>query len=202
MSGSAEAAPTALRQSAAYKQGVRMTGSSVRIRAARDTERPRVVELTKRAYGEYAAIMEPSAWRALQGAIQSSLDDDTGVTRLVAELEGVVVGSAALYAPGAEAYGSLASRLPWPAVRLVAVDPAARGRGIAHLLVMECARRAQEAGANDLGLHTSQSMQAAKQLYQRMGFVRDPERDFHPPGAELVEGYRLSLGDPAPDPEY
>jgi ribosomal protein S18 acetylase RimI-like enzyme len=49
-----------------------------------------------------------------------------------------------------------------------------------------------------LGLHTSRSMRAAVRLYERMGFVRDPEHDFHPPGAELVEGYLLRLNDPAP----
>ncbi|MEO6528074.1 MAG: GNAT family N-acetyltransferase [Gemmatimonadaceae bacterium] len=178
------------------------TGSTVRIRAARAEELPRIAELTKRAYGEYATTMEPSAWRALEAAMHSALAHDSGVTRLVAELDGDVVGSAALYAPDIEAYDGLASRLPWPEVRLVAVDPAARGRGIAHLLVMECARRAQETGASDLGLHTSHSMRTAKQLYERLGFVRDPERDFHPPGAELVEGYRLSLDDPAPDSEH
>ena len=179
-----------------------MTGSSVRIRTARAGERALIADLTRLAYSEYAVSMEPSAWKALQGAIETSLADDTDVTRLVAELDGVVVGSAALYAPNADAYGSLASRAPWPEVRLVAVDPSARGHGIARLLVMECARRAQESGARDLGLHTSRSMSTAKQLYQRMGFVRDPEHDFHPPGAELVEGFRLPLDDPAPISEY
>jgi hypothetical protein len=41
-------------------------------------------------------------------------------------------------------------------------------------------------------------MRAALRLYERMGFVRDPERDFQPPGAELVEGFLLRLDDVAP----
>jgi ribosomal protein S18 acetylase RimI-like enzyme len=179
-----------------------VTPSSVRIRPARAGDHDRIVALTRRAYGEYAAVMAPSAWRALHDAIETSLTDDTGVTRLVAELDGVVVGSAALYEPGTDAYRGLASRAPWPEVRLVAVDPAARGNGIARLLVLECARRAQESGASDLGLHTSRSMRVAKHLYERMGFVRHPESDFQPPGAELVEGYRLPLGEPAPPSEH
>jgi hypothetical protein len=44
-------------------------------------------------------------------------------------------------------------------------------------------------------------MRAAARLYERMGFVRDPERDFQPPGAELVEGYLLRLEDVAPSSE-
>ncbi|HEY6829431.1 MAG TPA: GNAT family N-acetyltransferase, partial [Gemmatimonadaceae bacterium] len=76
---------------------------------------------------------------------------------------------------------------------LVAVAPEARGRGIARALVEECIRRARVQGAKEVGLHTSRSMRAAMAMYADLGFVRAPERDFQPPGAELVEGYRLRL---------
>jgi GNAT superfamily N-acetyltransferase len=172
--------------------------SSIVVRAARPGEHERIARHTLQAYREYASVMEPSAWAALEQAVHASLADDAGVTRIVAEQEGAIVGSAALYAPDAAAYGALASPTSWPEVRLVAVAPTARGRGIARALVEECIRRARLAGATKLGLHTSRSMRAAIQLYERMGFVRDPEHDFHPPGAELVEGYLLRLDDPAP----
>jgi ribosomal protein S18 acetylase RimI-like enzyme len=61
----------------------------------------------------------------------------------------------------------------------------------------ECVRRARAAGATELGLHTSRSMRVAMRMYERMGFVRAPEYDFQPPGAELVEAYRLTLDDGA-----
>jgi GNAT superfamily N-acetyltransferase len=171
------------------------------VRTARPDERDVIARLTRDAYAEYARVMEPSAWAALDAAVESSLADDTDVTRIVAERDGTIVGSAALYAPDAAAYGNLASAAPWPEVRLVAVSPSARGRGVARALVEECARRARQNGAIALGLHTSRSMRAAKRLYEQLGFVRDPEHDFHPPGAELVEGYLLRLDDPAPHQE-
>ena len=171
------------------------------VRAARPAEHERIARLTLQAYAEYASVMEPSAWAALEQAVRASLADDTGVTRLVAEDAGTIVGSAALYAPDSAAYGSLASPTSWPEVRLVAVAPHARGNGIARALVEECIRRARLARATVLGLHTSRSMRAAITLYERMGFVRDPEHDFHPPGAELVEGYLLRLDEPASHPE-
>jgi predicted N-acetyltransferase YhbS len=93
------------------------------IRAARPTDRGAIARLTLAAYREYATIMEPSAWRALDDAIRASLVNDEGVTRLVAELDGEIVGSAALYAPTSAPYGSLASAASWPEVRLVAVAP-------------------------------------------------------------------------------
>ena len=174
---------------------------TLEIRTARSADRGAIARLTLAAYREYATIMEPDAWAALDQAIRVSLADDTDVTRLVAELDGAIVGSAALYAPDAAAYGSLASATPWPEVRLVAVSPSARGRGVARALVEECITRARTAGASALGLHTSRSMRAAMRLYERLGFVRDPDHDFHPPGAELVEGYLLRLDDPAPHQE-
>ena len=176
--------------------------STVLIRDARPDEHVRIVELTMASYGEYATVMTPGSWTSLEGALRQSLADTAGVTRIVVELDGIIVGSAALYDPGVDAYGSLASSAHWPEVRLVAVAPSARGHGIARALVSECVRRAKSAGATKLGLHTSRSMSAAIRLYERMGFVRDPARDFRPPGAELVEGFRLDLVDHAPTTEH
>jgi GNAT superfamily N-acetyltransferase len=168
------------------------------VRPATPADRGTIARLTLGAYREYASVMEPAAWSALDGAVRASLTDDTAVTRLVAELDGAIVGSAALYAPDSTAYGDLAALAPWPEVRLVAVDPKARGRGVARALVEECIRRARASGATALGLHSSRRMRSALRLYERMGFVRDPERDFQPPGAELVEGFLLRLDDVAP----
>jgi hypothetical protein len=41
-------------------------------------------------------------------------------------------------------------------------------------------------------------MQVAKQMYERMGFQRVPEIDFHPAPGFVIMGYRLPLTDPAP----
>jgi len=154
-----------------------------------------------RTYAEYSQVMTPGAWAALEEALRRSLADDTGVARIVAELDDRIVGSVALYDPGHAQYTGLDSAASWPEVRLVAVDPDVRGRGVARALVLECVRRARAAGATTLGLHTSQSMHTAQRLYERLGFVRDPDHDFQPPGAELVAGYRLPLDDPALHPE-
>jgi GNAT superfamily N-acetyltransferase len=113
--------------------------------------------------------------------------------RLVALDGDAVAGTVLLYPPAADAYGGAAERTPWPEVRLLAVPPERRGTGVGQLLMDECVRRARAAGATTLGLHTSRSLAAAVRMYQRMGFVRAPEHDFQPPGAEVVEAYRLEL---------
>ena len=179
--------------------GVAMTrvpdhsSSVIIIRDASDNERETIRELTLRAYAEYAEIMKPESWLALSQALHDALASDAPVERIVADDDGRIVGSAMLYAPETNAYGALASRSAAPEIRLVAVAPEARGRGIAKALVDECIRRARTQGAREVGLHTSRSMSAAMAMYANLGFVRAPERDFQPPGAELVEGYRLLL---------
>src|SRR5690349_7503977 len=163
------------------------------IRDARADERSAIRELTLRAYGEYATVMDSVTWAGLEGAIHAALDSDAPAERIVADDHGTLIGSVMLYPPAAKAYGDMLAELSWPEVRLVSVAPEARGRGVARALMEECMRRAKNAGAKAIGLHTSRSMQAAMQMYERMGFVRVPEHDHQPPGAELVEAYRLEF---------
>ena len=167
--------------------------SGIVVREARLDERDLLRDLTLRAYGEYARVMDPEAWAALEQAVRAALASDLGARRLVAERAGAVVGSVMLFPPATNAYGEFGGEAGWPELRLLAVEPSARGTGVAERLVRECARLARELGARELGLHTSSSMAAARRLYERLGFERAPERDFRPPGAEVVEGYRLRL---------
>ena len=163
------------------------------VRDARPDELPAIAALTLAAYAEYAVLMEPGAWRGLDGAVRGALAAGGVAERIVAERDGRLVGSVMLFPAAADAYGDLASAARWPELRLLAVAPEARAAGVGRLLVDECIRRARAAGASALGLHTSASMRAARALYLRMGFVRVPEDDFRPEGAELVEAYRLPL---------
>ena len=163
------------------------------VREARAEEAPAIEALTLAAYAEYATIMDAGAWQGLDAAVRAGLASAGEAERLVAERGGRLVGSVMLFPARADAYGGLAARAGWPELRLLAVAPEARAAGVGRLLVEACIRRARAAGARELGLHTSISMRAARALYLRMGFVRAPEFDFRPEGAELVEAYRLPL---------
>jgi GNAT superfamily N-acetyltransferase len=169
-----------------------MDAADLVIRDARADERDAIRALTLQAYEQYASIMEPDAWAGLAGAIDAGLEAG-GADRIVAERGGRLLGSVALFPPAADAYSGETGPASWPELRLLAVAPEARGSGVGQALVEECARRARRMGALELGLHSSRSMAAAIRMYRRMGFVRAPDYDFQPPGAELVEGYRLPL---------
>ena len=88
--------------------------------------------------------------------------------------------------------------LTWPEVRLLAVAPVARGHGIGAALIRECVKRARQSGAEAITLHTTDMMQVAMGLYERMGFARAPELDFRPGPGITVKGYRFDLNEAKP----
>lgn len=63
---------------------------------------------------------------------------------------------------------------------MLAVAPAARGRGIGEALTRAVLDRAAQLGLRGITLSTSQDMTAAHRLYERLGFRRTPDRDWKP----------------------
>jgi ribosomal protein S18 acetylase RimI-like enzyme len=78
-------------------------------------------------------------------------------------------------------------------IRMLAVDPSAQGRGIGGSLLEACIARASELGRTALFLHSTPWMTAAHQLYKRAGFVRVPNRDWHPVPEVPLLAFRLEL---------
>lgn len=172
---------------------------AVRLRDAAPSDLAAIRALTRSAYAQYEQVMSPPAWGALSRAVEMGLSaTDAGIHRIVAEHEGRLVGSVMLFPPASSAYGDMADMSSWAELRLLAVAADARGLGVGRALVEECAHRAHDMGARELGLHTSRSMAGAIRLYQRMGFERVPEQDFQPEGAELVKAYKLFVGQELP----
>ena len=77
-------------------------------------------------------------------------------------------------------------------IRILVVDQAARGRGIADRLMAACESLARDEGFAAVVLCTEPDMYAAQRLYQRRGYVRQPGRD-RSIGRTLLLAYRLSL---------
>jgi GNAT superfamily N-acetyltransferase len=71
-------------------------------------------------------------------------------------------------------------------LRLLLVEPSARGLGVGARLVAECTRFASDAGYRQLRLWTQSMLTAARSIYQREGYRligTDPHRSF---GHDLV----------------
>ena len=80
-------------------------------------------------------------------------------------------------------------------MRMLAVEPAAQGRGVGSGLVAACVERAAGAGKQRLLLHTTAPMTIAHRLYERAGFRRDRDHDHLLEGGLLLLAYVLDLDD-------
>ncbi|MEV0318970.1 bifunctional helix-turn-helix transcriptional regulator/GNAT family N-acetyltransferase [Streptomyces sp. NPDC050658] len=117
-------------------------------------------------------------------------DHDPHLERVwIAELEGRPVGCVMCVRD--EAPGT--ARL-----RLLLVEPDARGHGIGDQLVAACVEFARGVGYRELVLWTNDVLSAARGIYQRHGFVLLAEKPHRSFGADLVgQDWRLHLGSPA-----
>ena len=75
--------------------------------------------------------------------------------------------------------------------RMLAVDPAAQGRGVGAALLERVVEASRRPGKDGIVCSSLPSMRSAHRLYARAGFTRAPERDWSPvPGVDLLSFVR------------
>jgi ribosomal protein S18 acetylase RimI-like enzyme len=141
--------------------------------------------------GDYADVLRDVATRDAAAQVLVAVDS-----------AGEVLGSVT-NVPDGGPYGEIAA--PGEAeFRMLAVDPAAQGRGVGTALVRACIDDAILRGRTRLVLSSGTWMTTAHRMYERLGFLRAPERDWTPvPGVDLT-AYVLDLWSirPATTDEY
>ena len=134
---------------------------------------PAIAELNVAAYDEFAQLLGEAAWAAMRGNL-TAVADVAGRAEFWVARDGCrLVGSVA-YCPAGKADPAIFP-LNLAAVLLLAVAPAARGKGVGRRLAEACLARAREDGAVAVGLFTSEAMAAAQRLYEGLGFRRESE---------------------------
>ncbi len=142
------------------------------VRAAEPDEFIRVGELTVAAYRGLAV---DHLWGGYEDEIMDTATRAKGADVLVADIDGRVVGSVT-YVRDHTSPWSEWTRPGEAQFRLLAVDAAARGQGVGEALVRACLERARASG-QPLIIHTTPWMESARRMYERLGFVRRPDRD-------------------------
>ncbi|MGW7414101.1 GNAT family N-acetyltransferase [Streptomyces sp. NPDC054863] len=165
---------------------------NIHIRPAEPAEHSEAGEITARAYlddghlsgGEdnpYAAVLRDAASRAEKAELLVAVD-----------AAGTLLGTVT-YAPRGSSLQDVAGTGE-AEFRMLAVAHDGRGRGAGESLVRACIDRARaEEGVVRLVMSTQPTMLGAQRIYERLGFVRVPERDWEPvPGLSLLT-YEMGL---------
>lgn len=164
------------------------------VRRAVPSEHVPIGELTVRAY---ATLPEPLRGGPVYAAYEHELRDVAGRAEtceiLVAvDRAGQLLG-AVTYVPGPGTPWSESERQGEAGFRALAVDPAARGRGAGRALATACVERARTDDRRGVAILTRPSMTAAHRLYESLGFVRVPARDWEFEPGEWLWSYVLTF---------
>ena len=167
---------------------------SIIVRPASEAEHGEAGRVTAAAYREfvrpgdadwegYLERIADVAERAERTTVLVAVEDDRILGSLTLELEGRVRDSSD------EEHRPLADGEAH--IRMLGVDPAARGRGVARALMEESEAIARAAGKTLMTLNTTKRMAAARAMYERLGYRRVDDVVF--PDGFVLLGYRKRL---------
>ena len=153
----------------------------ITVRPAHTDELAEVGELTVRAYTDSLLSAEDGYVQHLRDAATRANEAELYVALVDGDLAGTVT-----FCPQGSRWSEIA-RPGEGEFRMLAVDPAHRRQGVAEALVGVCLERSRELGYDGVVLSSLEVQAPAQRIYQRLGFTRDPDRDWSP-----VEGVDLS----------
>jgi len=116
----------------------------------------------------YVPQLRDAGLRAHHAQLLAMMDGEHG--------DGKIVGTITLVPPGSE-FAEVAHGDEFE-LRMLAVSPIERGRGIGASLTTAALDLAVQQGATRVVLSTMETMHVAHRLYERIGFVRRPDLDW------------------------
>jgi ribosomal protein S18 acetylase RimI-like enzyme len=136
---------------------------------------------------------QPAYYKFLANVGELTEQDGTEIIVAVSNANEIV--GAVVYFGDMKNYGSggiATKELNTSGFRLLAVKPEAQGRGIGKLLTLECIGKAKNKGHSQLIIHSTNAMQTAWRMYEKLGFKRSQDLDFMQGDLEVF-GFRYQL---------
>ncbi|TCO44372.1 ribosomal protein S18 acetylase RimI-like enzyme [Kribbella antiqua] len=154
---------------------------TVQIRPALPTEYDAVGDLVVEAYAYDGFLPAGSDYAlTLRNAADRAAKAELWVAANATELLGTVT-----YCPRGSVYREIAEDDEGE-FRMLGVSSRARGLGVGTALTVKCVERSRELGLARLVMSSASYMTTAHRIYERLGFIRLPARDWSPiPGVDL-----------------
>jgi ribosomal protein S18 acetylase RimI-like enzyme len=161
----------------------------MRLRRARSEDLSAVGEVTVAAYAEFGDGNPDEYVEHLRGAERRHREAELWVATPDDSEE--ILGTVTV-CPEGSAWREIAGPREGE-FRMLAVAPAARGRGVGAALVDVVIERFRRDRAAAVVMSTLPQMRSAHRIYEAAGFQRAPELDWSPTGTVHLIGYRLKL---------
>lgn len=127
------------------------------------------------AYGQYKSVITHENWEKWETGFnnESNFSNLLNIaTCFVCEVENEIIGMAFLIPSGNP---FLYFPAEWSYIRYVGVHPNFEGNGIGKKLTQQCIDLAKTSGEKTIALHTSEFQNAARHVYENLGFIKQKE---------------------------
>ncbi len=130
------------------------------------------------AYREYSSNLSADNWSKFDTSLNNEIELEGLISKSVVFIcqtsENEIVGMA-FFIPSGNPTDLFLKE--WCCIRRLSVHPDYRGRGLAKKLIDLCISHAREIKEITLALHTSEFMDAARHIYEGMGFIKIKQVD-------------------------
>ncbi|PLX23543.1 MAG: GNAT family N-acetyltransferase [Marinilabiliales bacterium] len=152
-----------------------------------------LVQVYSQLEGFPTAMEQPDYYRMLANIGEQTKKPETELL-VAASSDGKIAG-AVVYFSDMKYYGSggtATQEKNASGFRLLAVNPIYRGLGLGKLLTNACIEKAKSRKQRNVVIHTTEAMQTAWHMYEKIGFKRSKNLDFMQ-GKLPVFGFRLKI---------
>lgn len=167
-----------------------MSNGVVEVSAARPEEFAVLGEIVVTAYRSVGAMFDDEY--ATHVADVAARAGAPGVVVLAARIDGRPIGSATVVLDGGE-FAEGGPDADTAVLRMLGIDPSAQGRGAGRALVVAAIDLARSRRRRAMTLYSQSMMHAAHRLYESLGFVRVPARDWQAAPEVRLLAYDLEL---------